>query len=221
MWNFPECHKGQGATQSCSGTIYCPLVGQGATEYLVLLAVVLIVALVSVALLGFFPGMASDAQYTQSQAYWQSTSPIAVVESSAMNHPSVQTISFIYLRIRNAGTYPIRITKLLGNGDNITQIISAAGWTYSNISDLYYMAPGEEKYFGRMVFAGVPAERIITFGAWDVPSLAHPASTCALDGTGIASMKDFGFEYIGYIDGQQITKREVGAKPIMLRCQPW
>jgi len=31
-------------------------IGQGATEYLVLLAVVLIVALVSVALLGFFPG---------------------------------------------------------------------------------------------------------------------------------------------------------------------
>jgi len=42
---------------------------QGATEYLVLLAVVLIVALVSVALLGFFPGMASDAQITQSQIY--------------------------------------------------------------------------------------------------------------------------------------------------------
>jgi hypothetical protein len=52
------------------------LVGQGATEYLVLPAVVLIVALVSVALLGFFPGMASDAQITQSQAYWQSAQPI-------------------------------------------------------------------------------------------------------------------------------------------------
>jgi hypothetical protein len=33
----------------------------------VLLAVVLIVALVSVALLGFFPGMASDAQITKRQ----------------------------------------------------------------------------------------------------------------------------------------------------------
>jgi hypothetical protein len=41
---------------------------QGAAEYLVLLAVVLIVALVSVALLGFFPGMASDAQTAQSRA---------------------------------------------------------------------------------------------------------------------------------------------------------
>ena len=56
---------------------------QGAVEYLVLLAVVLIIALVSVALLGFFPGMASDAQITQSQIYWQSASPIAITESSA------------------------------------------------------------------------------------------------------------------------------------------
>jgi hypothetical protein len=36
----------------------------------VLLAVVLIIALVSVALLGFFPGMSEDAKITQSQAYW-------------------------------------------------------------------------------------------------------------------------------------------------------
>lgn len=59
------------------------LKAQGATEYLVLLAVVLIVALVSVALLGFFLGMASDAQETQSKAYWSSASPISIVEWGA------------------------------------------------------------------------------------------------------------------------------------------
>ena len=37
--------KAQGATRLRSASTYCPLVGQGATEYLVLLAVVLIVAL--------------------------------------------------------------------------------------------------------------------------------------------------------------------------------
>ena len=56
--------------------------GQGATEYLVLLAVVLIVALVSVALLGFFPGMASDARITQSQSYWRGQArPFAILEN--------------------------------------------------------------------------------------------------------------------------------------------
>ena len=57
--------------------------GQGATEYLVLLAVVLIVALVSVALLGFFPGMAADARMTQSQSYWRGQArPFAILDSS-------------------------------------------------------------------------------------------------------------------------------------------
>ena len=48
-----------------------------------LLAVVLIVALVSVALLGFFPGMASDARITQSQSYWRGQArPFAILEAS-------------------------------------------------------------------------------------------------------------------------------------------
>jgi len=55
--------------------------GQGATEYLVLLAVVLIIALVSIALLGFFPGMASDAKITQSNSYWRGEArPFAIID---------------------------------------------------------------------------------------------------------------------------------------------
>ena len=44
--------------------------GQGATEYLVLLAVVLIIGLVSIALLGFFPGISGGVSEAESQAYW-------------------------------------------------------------------------------------------------------------------------------------------------------
>ena len=71
---------------------------QGATEYLVLLAVVLIVALVSVALLGFFPGMASDAQITQSQMYWKSASPITIAESGAKAYIGDGT-TYLYVRV--------------------------------------------------------------------------------------------------------------------------
>lgn len=57
--------------------------GQGATEYLVLLAAVLIIALVSLALLGFFPGMASDAKISQSASYWRSEAkPFSILEHS-------------------------------------------------------------------------------------------------------------------------------------------
>lgn len=94
--------------------------GQGATEYLVLLAVVLIVALVSVALLGFFPGMASDAQITQSQMYWQSAQPVAIIENGGAWHGGtpwgIESMNTMIIRIRNSGVYPIRITKVLGGG---------------------------------------------------------------------------------------------------------
>ena len=101
---------------------------QGATEYLILLAVVLIVALVSVALLGFFPGMASDAQITQSQTYWQSTSPIAIIESNAklVCHTSAN-YTYPYLRLRNTGNYPITITKILAGNKSITDVWTG-GW---------------------------------------------------------------------------------------------
>ena len=52
--------------------------GQGATEYLVLLAVVLIVAMVAIALLGFFPGMSYDAKKSEADSYWQSARPFEI-----------------------------------------------------------------------------------------------------------------------------------------------
>lgn len=55
--------------------------GQGATEYIIVLAIVLIVALVVVALLGFFPGFSADTQVSQSSSYWQSTRPFAITAS--------------------------------------------------------------------------------------------------------------------------------------------
>ncbi len=62
--------------------------GQGATEYLVLLAVVLIIALVSIALLGFFPGIVPDAKITQSTSYWKGDAyPIGIEEAV----PIIQT----------------------------------------------------------------------------------------------------------------------------------
>lgn len=66
------------------------LKGQGATEYLALLAAVLLIALVVLALLSFFPGLSSDAQATQSQAYWQGeASPFSIVDSNVMSDGGV------------------------------------------------------------------------------------------------------------------------------------
>ena len=67
--------------------------GQGATEYLVLLAVVLIIALVSIALLGFFPGLATDARITQSASYWKGEArPFAILEHSVSSSGTAQMV---------------------------------------------------------------------------------------------------------------------------------
>jgi len=188
---------------------------------LVLLAVVLIVALVSVALLGFFPGMASDAQVTQSKAYWQGASPIAIVEMIAKSYSSGD-LSEPYLRFRNNGAYPVRITKLLGNGQSISQYYGGGG-VYPNISDAGYIAPGEETYLGWTGYYSVPSNREILVylsGSASAQSYFRAASSIcqySASAPGTLTVPSFGFEYIEYIEDQQITKRQVG-KPLVIKC---
>jgi len=201
---------------------------QGATEYLVLLAVVLIVALVSVALLGFFPGMASDAQITQSKAYWQSAQPIAITDISG-RYVSSSVITYPYFFFRNSGAYPIRVTGIIGgDGAKVTQFFDDGGAGclavgYYAISDYYYMAPGEEKYFASsFVHGGSYCRRHITLSAGGTSSnsIGGAKSVCqnSSSSPGMINFNTFGFEYIEYIEGQQITKRQIGAKPLMAKC---
>jgi len=201
------------------------LQGQGATEYLVLLAVVLIVALVSVALLGFFPGMASDAQITQSQMYWKSATPIAIVESAARAR-EINGVTYPYLLFRNTGTFPIRITGIIsGDGGKATQIYNnceASGAV--NMSDYFYLAPGEEKYIAYGGGYGLPCSRYVYsyVGGTSSSYYVRGASSACQNSTtspGTLSYKTFGFEYIMYIDNQQITKRQIG-KDWIVKCLP-
>jgi hypothetical protein len=80
--------------------------GQGAAEYLILLAVVLIVAMVAVVLLGFFPGMAGDAQISSSQSYWSSTKPISILQWGQTS------TSNLFLKVQNNGERQIQINSI-------------------------------------------------------------------------------------------------------------
>jgi len=222
--------KAQGAIELSSRTTAGTLVGQGATEYLVLLAVVLIVALVSVALLGFFPGMASDAQQTQSKTYWQSAQPISITESAARLYTG-NNVTYPYLRLRNNGAYPIRVTGVIaGDGAKTYQVWGGGGTcgplAFVNISDYYYLAPGEEKYFGQAAFFGTPCsyEIYTTTGGSTSIYIGGASSVCqnSPSSPGTLDYKSFGFEYIEYLDNnQQITKRQVG-KELAIKCiQPF
>ncbi len=98
--------------------------GQGATEYLVLLAVVLIIALVSIALLGFFPGLASDARITQSNSYWRGEArPFAILEHSVTTSG---VGSFILQNNDASGSFTMTNVSI-GGSSNSTSITFAAG----------------------------------------------------------------------------------------------
>jgi len=116
--------KGQGAIELRCGATAGAQLGQGATEYLVLLAVVLIIALVSIMLLGYFPGMATDAQITQSNSYWRGEArPFAITEHTINTTGSG---SFMMQNMEASG--PMTITLLsVGGYNNSTNISFAAG----------------------------------------------------------------------------------------------
>ena len=221
-----------------------PMLGQGATEYLVLLAVVLVIALVAITLLGFFTGTASNNQITQSKTYWQSAAPISVVEATARYTHGWGRGSEIAIRFRNNGGYPIRITKLLGGKNNsistfLCRHASCGIDTYRNISDFYYLAPSEEKTLKGSTFGG--QHMIITTSEstntasttylFSAASAKCKSPSSSSNGTqflidiannpsydwGTLEIKDFGFEYIMYVDGVEITKRQIG-KPLMVEC---
>lgn len=112
---------------------YRSLRAQGATEYLVLLAVVLIIALVSIALLGFYPSLSTDAQVTQSQAYWSGeASPFRITE---FTHTKAGTDGIC------TGGSPTHLYELIiENKGTGTYTINAINVSFDGTT--YYGAPG-------------------------------------------------------------------------------
>jgi hypothetical protein len=184
---------------------------QGSTEYLVLLAVVLIIALVSLALLSFFPGTSLDAKLTQNKMYWSSASPIAIVNLVAKNHPNYgggENNTVVYMRLRNNGAYPIRITKMISKYSN-----DSLDLLFGNSNLDTYLYPGEEKEFCSYGFEPKPPKCIsgippLWFDLTDYVNwqslksyeVCHPRIKRKF------FVKDLVFEYIEYVEGKQITK---------------
>lgn len=203
--------------------------GQGATEYLVLLAVVLIIALVSIALLGFFPGTAMDSQIAESQIYWQSAYPFAIKDMGGAYH--FRNINgnwgLMELHIVNNGQYSARLSKILGGGKEITAYENTIYPYTHNLTDIY-LSPGESVCLAMNGLPAVPGTNCATGGfmvrlktdyyspGWS-QTLNGADTLCNSDGTGMINVKDFGFEYTEYIEGQSIVKRQIG-KPLALRC---
>lgn len=83
--------------------------GQISTEYLVIMAVILVIALVVVYLMSQSTGVATSTLETQSQAYWKTASPLAITGFSASG-------TTLTLAVLNTAPETITLTQLSGSG---------------------------------------------------------------------------------------------------------
>ncbi len=70
--------------------------GQGASEYLILIAVALIVALIAIVLLGGFTNTGSSAMDNEAKSYWSITRPFGITQW-------VQVNDTLYMSVVNRG----------------------------------------------------------------------------------------------------------------------
>ncbi|PIU21909.1 MAG: hypothetical protein COT14_03975 [Candidatus Diapherotrites archaeon CG08_land_8_20_14_0_20_30_16] len=98
--------------------------GQGTTEYLIILAVIIVIALVVAGVMGWFPGMSAGINETQSKAYWGATSPISLSDWKLASTGATFTL-------KNMGADKLTVTEInVNNIDlNLTDVVLTAGAT--------------------------------------------------------------------------------------------
>lgn len=100
--------------------------GQGSSEYLIVLAVVLVVSLVTIVLVGGFPAMGGDARKAESSQYWiGSAKPFSITEQTQIN----TTVYMTLLNTESARFIIRNITLTSGNNVFYPLDMPAAGLT--------------------------------------------------------------------------------------------
>ncbi len=108
--------------------------GQATVEYLVLLAVAIIIALVIFAFMGWVPGLAGSLKERQAKLFWASTFPLQIRDYKVTNSTGGATF-----QIQNVGDSKIQINNISMGGLNDTSL-SPSGTSAR-------LASGESKIF--------------------------------------------------------------------------
>ncbi len=85
--------------------------GRGIMEYLIILAVIVVVALAVTGILGFFPGLGTGVEEQQSRSYWQNALPLSIVDWRFSSVPAEAVFS-----IQNRAAETIRVTEITIDG---------------------------------------------------------------------------------------------------------
>ena len=143
--------------------------GQVSTEYLIILAVVLVIALVVVYLVSQSTGLAGGVIESQSQAYWKEVSPLAVNQFSAagttlsleMINNAQETVTLTSLSGTGITTYAVSTAFAPGQTRVLSVTLAAScgttgtSYSYGNITVVYSQGLIAGKtYVGQKPFAG-------------------------------------------------------------------
>ncbi|HIH29855.1 TPA: hypothetical protein HA243_00485 [Candidatus Micrarchaeota archaeon] len=197
---------------------------QEAIESLLLISVVLIISMAVIAALRVSSKTSTEAQTVENRIYWQSASPIEVTDAVAYRS-AIPYSSTILLFLRNNGAHQIRITRLLSGRDCAENL--AIGEAATQLSDPLYLSPGGEKMLNLTVVQPYSAVNVnFSNGSGIISRLGSASSLCdhspytrsVKTSLGTLTFDDFGFEYMEYIGGVPMEKKQLGEKPLSIRC---
>ena len=209
--------RAQGAMDSTRKSSTVALSGQGATEYLVLLAVVLIVALVAIALLSSQTETISETKFAQNQLLWKSQTPVSISASAGYKYPYNTDLLVPYIEITNTGTDPIRLSTVYSGSQNISYYqTSSVQAALTNV----VISPGDSICFGTYPQCiGVISIAMTNSDSFCMPvgsCLRALTSNCLTGGAGFARAS-IGFNYDVLVHGQSVSKKQ-DENEILFQC---
>jgi hypothetical protein len=167
--------------------------GQGATEYLVILGAVLLVALVIVSLLGWFPSLGGSTREQQSRSYWAGATPFSITAYLDSNNA-------INLSIANRGSDRLNLTSV-----NFTDSVGTSEFNVYTFS----LAQGSNPVGG------------ITFNAGEEKMIGNntaPGSNNQCTGAAAGAVFDYKSVIFTYNQGGITGMKQTGARPLVGRC---
>ncbi|GEM_PF-5320035 len=136
--------------------------GQAGSEYLILLGAVLVIGLVVVGLMLYYPGTSDDIKKTQSQLQWQTAKPLAVKEAYGFADTHIlrlknQQDNRIYLngiKIDDRNVFYLYYGGWLDIGDPFQRIGPESCFAVYELNCSIPIDPGEEIYIQYNAYDG-------------------------------------------------------------------
>jgi hypothetical protein len=148
---------------------------QGSTEYLVIFAAILVVGLVVAGLLSDTIKISGDVKKMQDQIFWQSRSPIAILDGKAKIgiHNNDHTTE-VYLVLKNTGKYPIELFAIAPEIALSPSILEVSPGVYTCNGHGNVAALSPECFYDGSYQAFIPPPRGNGWGTYTHKNIINP-----------------------------------------------